>query len=442
MSMKRWVGLALVLTVAFAGCKKKEETPPPALTPQVQTPAPGQPATPPVTPAATPTPVANPTPDQPPVANAPTAAAAAESEAVLRALDGSADKLSEGFGSGLAGAFAGLGQAKRSGSETPEPGEPTEGTEEPSPVQRVQMHVDLAGLRASPLGPLVASAMQMAAQSGDIKPNQTCLLGLLGKINTGFADVTLGPDGEPSGVLLSIKSTATKEEVLDCMKGMADEGHRFVELPVGDRTGYTMKEGDEPVEAVLVETTPGNWLFGMQANVEAGLVADPEAEAGFQSLVGPLGPSFARMTILFKPDFFAQLAGELAADAPPQVQCLRNAATRVKGTSVGIRLTPDFALSVAIQNGSPVEAAETQSCLAGLWQVVKPFILSEVSAEDAAPMQAMFGMSPAQLLDLVKFEATAEFAKISVSLPGDILTKLTQMAAMMMGGGPGGPPAP
>jgi hypothetical protein len=252
----------------------------------------------------------------------------------------------------------------------------------------------------------------------------------------------MGPDGEPSSFLLSIKSTATKDEVVNCMKGMADEGEAFVELPVGNKTGWTMREGDEPVKVVMVEATPGNFLFGMPPTVEAALGgSDPETDATFQALTAPLGPSFVRMAIQFKPEF-AQLAETVAADAPPQAQCLRNVFGRAKGASMGIRLTPDFSLALAVQNGSATEAAETQACLSGLWQMFKPALLLEVGAADSAQMQQLVGMTPAQFLDLIRIEAAAEFAKISLSLPGDFLAKVAQVVAAMAGAmGPGGPGA-
>jgi hypothetical protein len=204
-----------------------------------------------------------------------------------------------------------------------------------------------------------------------------------------------------------------------------------------------MREGDEPVKVVMVEATPGNFLFGMPATLEAALSsgADPETDAAFQALTAPLGPSFARMTILFKPEF-AQLAETVAADAPPQAQCLRNVFGRTKGASIGIRLTPDFSLALAVQNGSATEAAETQTCLNGLWQMFKPALLQQVGEADAAQMQQLVGMTPAQFLDLIKIEATAEFAKVSLSLPGDFLAKVAQVVAAMAGSmGPGGPGA-
>ena len=438
MSMKRWMGLALVLAVALAGCKKKEETQPAAQpTAQAQPAQPGAPALP--EPAAQPERTATGTAGAQPTATGTTPApSAAETAEVLKALDGSVDKLSEGFGGALGGLMAKRASATPSG--TTEPGAAEE-NEPPPPIQRIQIHVDLAAVKASPLGGLVEAAMAMIKSEAD--EEAACLVDLLGKVSSGFADITMGPDGEPSSFLASIKSTATKDEVVNCMKGMADEDETFVEVPVGNKTGWTMREGDEPVKVVMVEATPGNFLFGMPATLETtlGSGADPETDAAFQALTAPLGPSFARMTILFKPEF-AQLAETVAADAPPQAQCLRNVFGRTKGASMGIRLTPDFSLAFAVQNASATEAAETQACLNGLWQMFKPALLQEVGEADAAQMQQLVGMTPAQFLDLIKIEATAEFAKVSLSLPGDFLAKVAQVVAAMAGSmGPGGPGA-
>jgi hypothetical protein len=445
MSTKRWMGLALVVAVALVGCKKKEaEQPPAPVAAPEQPPQPAQPAAP-VQPAqpgtgTTAEPAATPTTPTTPAAPAPTAE---ESEKVLAALDGSVERLGAGFGAGLGG----LMMAKRAaGGESmepaAEPGALTDEQEAPPPISRMQVHFDLAALRSSPVGALLEGLMPMIrAKAAEDNPNAACLVDLLAKINTGFVDVTLGPDGEPSALVASIKSTATKDEVVNCMKGAADEGSEFVEVPVGDRTGYTMKEGEEPVKFVLVEATPGNWLFGMPPAVEAGLAADPEADATFQALSAPLGPTFARMTIVFKPEI-AALASTIAADAPPQAQCVKNVLERLKGGSIGLRLAPDFTLAIAVQNGSATEASETQACLSTLWELVKPLALREIGPDESAQLQAMLGLTPAALLDLVKVEASAEFARVSLSLPGEVLAKLLQIAGQFAqmaaaGGGPG-----
>jgi hypothetical protein len=343
---------------------------------------------------------------------------------VLTALDGSVERLGDGLGAGLGG----LMMAKRVADE---PGTEAAGEENeaPPPIERIQIHVDIAALRATPLGQLIDGMIPMLrAKAAEEEPNSACLVDIAAKITSGFADVTLGPDGEPSSIIVAIKSTATKDEVVNCMKGAADEGEQFVEVPVGSRTGYTMRKPGEEIEFVLVESTPGNWLFGNPPAVEAGLAADPEADATFQGLAMPLGPAFARMAIVFKPEF-AQLAGTIAADAPPQAQCLRTVFERAKGASLGLRLSPDFTLAIAVKNGSATEAAETQACLTTLWGMIKPLALREVGQDETAQMQMMFGMTPTQFLDLVKIESTAEFAKVSLTLPGDFLAKLTEIVS-------------
>lgn len=428
MSTKRWLGLALVVAVALVGCKKKEAEQPPAPVAAPEQPAqPAQPGAPeqPATPGTGTTAEPAATTPTTPVA----APSAEESEKVLAALDGSVEQLGAGFGAG----FGGLMMAKRAaGGESlepsAEPGALTDEEEAPPPIERMQIHFDLAALRASPVGALLEGLMPMIrAKATEDNPKAACMVDLLGKINTAFVDITLGPDGEPSALVASVKSTATKEEVVACMTSAADEGSEFVEVPVGDRTGYTMKEGDEEVKFVLVEATPGNWLFGMPPAVQAGLAADPEADAVFQALSAPLGPTFIRMTIVFKPEI-AALASTIAADAPPQAQCVKNVLERLKGGSIGLRLSPDFTLAMAIQNGTAAEASETQACLTTLWEMVKPLALREIGAEESAQLQAMLGMTPAQLLDLLRVEATAEFAKVSISLPAEVLAKLMQIA--------------
>ncbi|MBI5499096.1 MAG: hypothetical protein HY907_02565 [Deltaproteobacteria bacterium] len=435
MSMKRWMGLAVVLAVAAVGCKKKESEP--AAPPEPVAPVEEQPAPPP----AQPTPAATETgPAQPAAgaagetaAPAPQAVASADdSKAVLEALDESFGRM----GKGLGGAMGGLMMAPGGAHDALEPGvaPPAPGTgdedDAPPPIQRFQFHLDVGALRASALGGLVDMGLAMLQASGDVEENKACIFALLGKVNSAFADVTLGADGEPSSFVVSIKSTATKDEVVECMRTAAEEGEEFVEVPVGDRTGYTMKTGDEPIEAVLVEATPGNWLLGMPESVQAGLGADPEADATFQALVAPLGPSALRMTVLFKPEF-AQLGQEIGADAPPQAACLRGVLEAAKGGSFGLRFAPEFSVTVALQNGTSAQAAETQACLTGLWAIAKPAILGMLGQAEAAQIEMLLGMSAAQLLDSVKIESAAEFAKVSVSLPGEVLSKLVEMIAQI-----------
>ena len=190
------------------------------------------------------------------------------------------------------------------------------------------------------------------------------------------------------------------------------------------------------MKAVLVEASAGNWLFGLPASVEAAMGADPEADATFTALAAPLGGGIARIAVTMKPEF-ARLADEIGADAPPQAACLRGVIQATKGGSLGISLSPNFTLAMALQNGSATQAAETQACLAGLWDLAKPALLGEIGDTGAAQVEAILGLSVAQLLDSVKIEASAEFAKVSVSLPAEVLNRLIEMAAQLaqMAGG-------
>lgn len=430
MSIKRWMSVALVLAVAFGGCKKKEEESQPQ-----PVAAPEQPAEPTTTATGTETPA----PTQPggstepaaqPTTPATTPASPEASEKTLAALDESIDKLAGGFG----GALGGLSMGKRmadDGTVEPAAAEPSE----PMPISRVQFHLDLNGLRTSPLGPMVEGLIAMAQASGEIPANQTCMIDLLGKVETVFVDVQFEESSEePKAMVVALKTTSTKDEVVGCMRTAVEEGHEFAEVPCAGGTGYTVKEQGQDPEMVLYEATPGNWLAGPQASVEAALQADPQADPGFQTLTGPLGPGIVRMTILPAPSF-AALAGEIEADAPPEAQCVRGLFTAFKGGSIGVRLTPDFALSLALQNGSAAEAASNQACLAGLWGMLKPMILAELGEgeAEAQQLQAMLGITPQQLLDKIQIQAQAEFTTISLSLPAEVLTKAMEMVAALGG---------
>jgi len=434
MSMKRWMGLAVVLAVAAVGCKKKEsepQAPPEPVSPVAEQPAP-PPAQP--TPAATPTEPAQPSAGTPTGTStpAPEAASADDSAKVLAALDQSFGRMGKGIGGAMGGLMMAPGgphDALEPGAQPPAPGTGDE-EEAPPPISRIQFHLDVGALRASALGGLVDMGLAMLQASGDVDENKACIFALLGKVSSAFADITMGDDGEPSGFIVSIKSTATTDEVVGCMRGVAEEGEEFVEIPVGDRTGYTMKKGDKPVEAVLVEATPGNWLLGKPESVQAGLTADPEADATFQALTAPLGPSALRVAVLFKPEF-AQLGQQIGADAPPQAACLRGVLEAAKGGSFGIRFAPEFSVVLAVQDGTATQAAETQACLTGLWSIAKPALLGMMGQAEAAQIEMLLGMSAAQLLDSVKIESAAEFAKVSVSLPAEVLNKVVEMIAQI-----------
>ena len=370
------------------------------------------------------------------VGSAATVVAAVLRAKVLAALDESFGRMGKGLGGAMGGMMMAPGAV---GGELQPAGEPAgvgEEEEEDPPIQRIQFHLDMGALRGSSLGGLLEMGMAMWQASAEGEENTACLFGLLGKVNTVFADVTMGDGGEPSAMVISIKSTAAKDEVLTCVRGMADEGQTFEEVPVGSATGYTMRKADEPIKAVLVEASPGNWLFGIPANVEAALGTDPEADATFQALVAPLGPSVMRITVLFKPEF-AQLADSIDADAPPQAACLRGVFQAAKGGSLGLALSPNFTLALALQNGSATQAAETQACLSGLWGLAKPALLAEIGEAGAAQIETLLGLSVAQLLDSVKIEASSDFAKVSVSLPAEVINRLIEMAAQLaqMGGG-------
>lgn len=428
MWMKRWWVAALVVALAFGACKKKEEE------------APSQPAAAPAQPAAPAAGAEAPAPAQPgaaaePAAQPTTPAAGAPSpettEKTLEALDDSIEKLAEGFG----GAFDGLSMGKRMAEPAAAGTAPEAPAEESVPIARMQLQLDVAGLRASPLGPMVQGLIQMAQSAGEIPANQTCMIDLLNKIETVFVDVQMAESGdEPKALVVALKTGSTKDEFVGCVRSAVEEGHEFAEVPVAGGTGYTVKETGEAPEMVMFEATPGNWLMGPQASVEAAVQANPQADPAFQTLTGPLGPGIVRMTILPAPSFSA-LAGEIEEDAPPEAQCVKGLFTAFKGGSLGVRLTPDFALSLAMQNGSPAEAAANQGCLAGLWAMLKPMLLSELSGEEGQQLQSMLGITPQELLDKIQIQAQAEFTTVTVSLPPEVLTKAMEMVAALAGGG-------
>lgn len=432
MSFKHWVSAALVLAVVLGACKKKEEesAPQPVAAPEQpatpatgETPAPAQPggtAEPAAQPATPATPATPPSPEA--------------TEKTLAALDDSIEKLAEGFGGALGGLpVGGKRVAASTDVEAPSPAAP----EEPMPISRMQLQLDVASLRASPLGPMVQGLIQMAQSTGEVPANQACMIDLLNKLETAFMDVQFGEASEePKAMVVALKTGSTKDEVVGCMRSAVEEGHEFAEVPVAGRTGYTVKETGEAPEMVMIEATPGNWLMGPPASVEAALQADPQADAGFQTLTGPLGAGVLRMTILPAPSF-AALAGDIEADAPPEAQCVRGLFTAFKGGSIGLRLTPDFALSLALQNGSAAEAAANQGCLAGLWAMLKPMILSELGegTAEAQQLQSMLGITPQQLLDSIQIQAQGQFTTVSVSLPADVLTKAIQLVGALAAGG-------
>lgn len=433
MSWKHWMRAALVLVLALGACKKKQEeqsaSPSAAAPEQPGTPSAGGETSAPAQPGGTAQPAAQPTPPATPPSPETT-------QKTLEALDDSIEKLAEGFGGALDGLpMAGKRAAAPTGAESP--GAPGE-AEEPVPIARVQMHFDLAGLRASPVGPMIQNFIQAAQAAGGIPANQACLVSLANKVESAFIDVQVGDSGdEPKALVVAFKTGSTKDEVVGCMRSAVQEGHEFAEVPVAGRTGYTVQETGEAPEMVMVEATPGNWLVGPQASVEAALQADPQADPRFQTLTGPLGAGIFRMAIVPSPSF-AALANEIEEDAPPPAQCARGLFTAFKGGSVGVRLTPDLAVSFAMQNGSAAEAVASQSCLAGLWAMAKPVVLSEMGegTAEAQQLQGMLGLTPQQLLDRVQIQAQGEFTTISLSLPPDVLTKLMQMVASLATGHP------
>lgn len=431
MSMKRWMTVALALTVALGACKKKEESQPQPVAAPTQPAQPADPAaqpetpTPPTQPGGTTEPAAQPT--TPAAVPAPSPET---SEKTLAALDESIGKLAGGFG----GALGGLSVGKRIAEDgSVEPAAET--AAEPMPISRMQLQLDLAGLRTSALGPMIEGLLGMLQASGEIPANQACMLELLGKIETVFVDLQFDQTGdEPKAMVVALKTASAKDEVVGCMRSAVEEGHEFAELPVAGGTGFTVKEQGQDPEMVMYEATPGNWLMGPPADVEAALQTDPMADPGFQTLTGPLGPGIIRMTIL-PSAAFAALASEIEGDAPAEAQCVKGLFTTFKGGSMGVRLGPDFALSLALQNGSAAEAAASQACLSGLWAMVKPMLLAEAGPDEAAQMQAMFGMTLQELLDKIQIQAQAEFTTVSLSLPGEFLTKAVELiGALVMGG--------
>ena len=429
MSMKRWMTVALALTVALGACKKKEESQPQPVAAPTQPAQPSDPSgqletpTPPTQPGGTTEPAAQPTTQTTPAPSPET------SEKTLAALDESIEKLAGGFG----GALGGLSMGKRVDDGAARPA--AEEAAEPMPISRMQIQLDLNGLRTSPLGPMIEGLLGALQASGEIPANQACMLELLGKVETVFMDLQFDATGdEPKAMVVALKTASAKDEVTSCMRTAVEEGHEFAEVPMAGGTGYTVKEQGEDPEMVMYEATPGRWLLGPLADVEAALQADPMADPGFQTLTGPLGPGIIRMTILPSPAF-AALANEIEGDAPAEAQCVKGLFTTFKGGSMGVRLGPDFALSLALQNGSAAEAAASQACLSGLWAMVKPLLLAEAGPAEAAQMQAMFGMTLQELLDKIQIQAQAEFTTVSLSLPGEFLTKAVELVgALMMGG--------
>jgi hypothetical protein len=323
--------------------------------------------------------------------------------------------------------MGGLARKRVVGSEPSPGGLPTVAAEpEPSPIQRVQMLLDFASFRSSALWPMVQGLLQAAAaQEGD---DATCVIGLLDKISTLYADIALGPGGEPSNLLVSLKSTATNEEFMGCIRGTADEGVTFEDVRIGGRPAYVIRNAEagqgEPTMAML-EASPGNWLIGFQAALEGAGTTDPEADPAFQALAAPLGAGTLKVAIIPVPGALAGAAGEL----PPAVQCLGAAMQQIKGASIGVRIAPDLGLTVAVQNESAAAAAESQACFSALWTIAKPALLAEIDPEDARGIESMIGMPLAQVLDAVRIEAQGNFVKLSASFEGEILTRLTELLA-------------
>jgi len=426
MSRNRWLVLFALATLALAvGCKKEQpqQAPAPAPAAAPAAPAPAAPATP--------TPAAAPQPAQPaPAAGQPAApagaqAAPADRAAMLENLDESLGALADGLG-----AIPGMGAKHTDAAATvAERGEGAAGAaeeehESPPPIQRVQFHINLNAIKELPIWQLVKMGMvEGAGEEG------ACVVGIIDQINAGYFDVTMNPAGDPAGVLLAINTSTTGAAVVDCMKTMADEGETIEEAQIGGRAGWKFPQGDAPAPVVMVETTPGNLLFGTQPQVEAALASGqaPEADGNFATLTGPLGPSDLSAAMV-PTAAFAGL-GAAASEGPPQLACLGTVVQRLKGLSAGVKLVGALGLALAVQTSSATEAAEAQACLSGIWNgVLRPMILSE-AGEDAAQMQQALGMSLEDLLNSVTIGAEGNFAKVTVSLPADMLTRLMQLGA-------------
>ncbi|MDI7269289.1 MAG: hypothetical protein QME96_14970, partial [Myxococcota bacterium] len=351
---------------------------------------------------------------------------------MLRELDRSVGKLAGGLG-GLVGA-----SAKRP-AEHSEPGAAgstapagADATAEAPPIQRVQVHLDLAALKTLTLWNLLKMVLDAEV---DQTSDEACVLEILDKTNSVFLDVSLRPDGEPGAMLVALRSPGGPS-LADCISRNLDEGESLTVARIGGVAGHRLAgpgAANFPAPVVLVQASPGTWLLGTQPQVEATLAAggNPEHDGTFQTLAGPVGPADFRLAVVPSPAMAAMAPS--ADDAPPAMACLASLPRTLRGAGLGLRITDGFNLAVALQAASAAEAAQTQGCLQGAWNVLKPMALAGMDEEEAAEFQQMLGISLAQILDSVSFEAAGNFTKVSLSLPASVLENLSQLAAGLAG---------
>lgn len=380
---------ALVLVPAFAGCPKQTEAP-----------------------------------DTVPVAGGDdreAAEAASGDEPVGSATSDSAPRTR---GAGVWGPLGGLAPTAAPSSpgvervaEPPTPAAPRDDFE----VERVQFELDIGQLSGSPVWALVR-VLVLREASGE----ERCALELLEQSQSIYGDVTYDVRGDILDMLLSIRTRASTADVLSCFQDAFNGGVAFEARSVGGRPGWASR-GEGTGEGVLVEAEAGWWLLGLPDRAERELLSGrrPEEDVTFGELTGPLGPFAVRVTATPRVGVERSPFGDPEAGDPEA--CLAELWSTVTGLAGGLSVATAAEGGLAVRTGSPEAASEVRACLASVWEKSIPGFVEGFSAEEAASVRQLLGMSLEEALGGVSFETVSNFATARGSFPLAALLGILQL---------------
>jgi hypothetical protein len=293
---------------------------------------------------------------------------------------------------------------------------------EPFELERVQVAVEVAQLVGSPVWALVR---QLVSQ--EFGSEARCALALFEESQAVYVDVAFDERGEALDVLLSVRTGTGTAEVLSCFRDAFNGGTAFVEVPVGDRTGWA-DPGAGPEGGVMVEAEPGWWLLALPARAERELLSGrrPEDDLVFAELTGPLGSFAVRLAAVPRPGLATTPFGSPAAGE--REACLAEIWPSVTGLAAGLSLTGTVDGGVALRTGSPEAASEVRACVASFWNRTAHDVTEELSPEQLATAQQLLGMPLEEAMRSARFEVVSNFATAHASFPLGALLGILQGA--------------
>jgi hypothetical protein len=182
----------------------------------------------------------------------------------------------------------------------------------------------------------------------------------------------------------------------------------------GATTGWRLAS-DEAGDLVVAQGPDGCWLLGSIETVRAAVLADrghDEAEAGS---VDPAGFPGIRVVLVPAADFATAMATEFG-DRSSEGPCLGRVLERTTAITLTVRFEGGLGASLVLARPSSEDASRGARCVSTLWSALKPRLLAEMDAADTTELQALPGLTPAALLDLVTVRTDAKSVALSLEV--------------------------